>query len=164
MEWLSGFTGFRIRTLFISILVVYLLLQKAKLSPKGKKAVWLSALVFLVLRVVLELIAVSAGLWSYQAGGFSLLGLPIDILGAMAILFGAGASLYRQYLVNNTGSALLGYLGLAFLATLYDYSGQNMYAFFTFGSGGYIHKLFGYLLLVWAAAAFYSWYTGNNGE
>ena len=164
MQWLSGFTGFRVRTLFVSLLVVYLILNQAKLSDREKDGVWLATLVYFLLRVVGELGAVITGLWAYRVESMALAGMPLDIFMAMAVFFGGCSALVQWYLVPSGTKSQKGisYFGLALLATLYDYWTNIMYGLFSLSSGNYAVKLLFFFLLTLITASFYAWYTRND--
>ncbi|MBO8125627.1 MAG: hypothetical protein H0Z38_00130 [Firmicutes bacterium] len=164
MYWLSGFVGFRVRTLIVSVLVVYLLLRQARLSSEEKKGIWFSGLVFLGLRVVLEIAARAQGLWEYTVTDFSLVGVPIDVLVAVAVFFGSGAALIQHYLQGNKIQRVLSQLGLALLVTWYDFWGARLYGYFRFGSGGYLNKLLVFWFLTLASGAFYSWFRRRRNK
>ncbi len=164
MQWLSGFNGFRFRTLFVSLLVVYLILNQAKCSAREKNGVWLATLVYFLLRVAGELGAAVTGLWTYQVESMALGGMPLDIFMAMAVFFGGCSALVQWYLAprGTSSQKIASYFGLALLATLYDYWANIMYGLFSLGIGNYAVKFSGFFILTLVTASFYAWYTRND--
>ncbi|GEM_PF-6816802 len=165
MSWLSGFSGFRVRTLAISILVVYLLIKREKLSSVEKQGIWATGLIFFVVRLPFEIIAYLQGFWSYQAEGFAIFGIPVDVMVAMAVIFGSGAALIQQYFqARGQGQVALAQLGLALLALVYDLGGSAMYGYLTIESGGILFKLTTFAVLTLLSGLFFAWFIRRFSE
>ncbi|NLY55348.1 MAG: hypothetical protein GX058_02435 [Firmicutes bacterium] len=165
MRWLSGFVGFRVRTLVISLLVVYLLIKREKLSPVEKQGIWVTGLVFFLARLPFEVIARRQGFWLYQVEGLTIFGLPIDVMVAMAVAFGSGAALLQYYAkARGQEQAVLAQLGLAVLAVLYDLSGAAMYGYLTIQSAGLFFKLTTFVVLTLLSGHFFSWFIRRFAE